>query len=81
MAEIRAIHGGSIPGKADADIVETLERLLDEARQGDITAIAYAVVRPDEIGTGWTGGAGTRDGIGMAISLLAARYPLSVLGD
>lgn len=38
-----------------AEVVETLERLLDEARAGDILGIAYSIeAREGFVRTGWT---------------------------
>ena len=79
MSQIIAFKGGSIPGVADPDIVAELERLLEEAKSGDLQAIAYCTVRDDEKGTGWVGMAGTRDSIAASIAILQFRYCAQML--
>lgn len=80
MSEVLTVHGGRVPGAANPDLVETLERLLDEARSGRLVALGYATVsegagpEAGSYGTGWQGGAGTRYKLGCAVSWLAQRY-------
>ena len=82
-AEIKAIHGGHVPGQPCEAIVETLERMLAEAKRGDITAIAYATVRGNGvIGTGWDGEDGARYPVASAVMMLHHRYAEAMLsGD
>lgn len=79
MSKIVAFAGNIVPGEANPDIVADVERLLIEARSGELTAIAYCTVRGDSKGTGWAGNAGTRDAIGAAILMLQHRYAAGLL--
>lgn len=46
------------PGQSDPKIVRQLERLLEEAKDGQIVAFAYCLYRPTDITAhGWTYGA------------------------
>lgn len=75
-------EGTALPGQPDEALVALLERLLEDARSGDLRAIAYATVRAGgAVGTGWDGGRGTRDPLSTAISILGVRYPLAVLEE
>ena len=77
MAEIKSIHGGRAPGEPSVQIVETLERLLADAKSGELIGLGYAtVLRTKAIGTGWDGEAaeGLRYTLGSAIHLLDHRY-------
>jgi hypothetical protein len=82
-AEIKTIHGGSKPGEPSAELVETLEYLLKDAKSGELVALGYATVRNGKVkGTGWDGMAGTRDTLGSAINMLHHRYTKALLdGD
>lgn len=64
----------------DAEVIERIEELLERARRGDIVGIAYAVIEQNNgMGTGWCGGHGTRDRIGMAVGILNHRYISAVI--
>jgi hypothetical protein len=66
---------GNLPDEPYAGVVETLERLLADAKSGNLRAIAYAVVRTQNVqATGWDGAAGTRHPMSGAIMILAHRY-------
>lgn len=42
--------------KIDSDIIQTLEGLLEEAREGNLEAIAFATLDSEgEASTGWSG--------------------------
>lgn len=70
-----SIHGHSIPGEPEPGVVEDLERLLQEAKDGSLTAVAYAAVKASGAqATGWAGGSGTRHPLGTAIMMLSHRY-------
>lgn len=70
-----SIHGHSIPGEPEAGVVEDLERLLAMAKDGALSAFAYATVKTNGAqATGWSGGSGTRHPLGTAIMMLSHRY-------
>ncbi len=74
------LRGERLPGEPYADLVVCLEGLLERARRGEIIAIGYATVSPDDVfGTGWDGAGGTRNGLGMAIAALGVRYPMAII--
>ena len=74
-AEVVSLHGDVREGDPDPEIVEKLETLLEEARAGQLTGLAYAVTRPGgAVGTAWTGQYGTTFSLGGAISMLQLRY-------
>ena len=80
MAEIKTIHGGRIPGEPSAIVIETLERLLADARRGEVIGFAYAIVRPNgEQATGWDGEGGSRHTVASAIMMLNHRYATALL--
>ena len=79
MADVLAFRDGALPGEPDQGVIEEIERLLEEAKSGELRAFAFATVLPNRLGTGWAGAAGTRNDVGMAISLLAYRYPQAVM--
>lgn len=79
MSKVVAIHGHTIKGAPNPDVIEELERLLEDARRGDLEAIAYCTVYPDSKGTGWAGGSGTRDAVAAAIMMLQHRYAAAIL--
>lgn len=66
---------GYLPDKPYEGVVATLERLLADAKSGNLRAIAYAVVRAQGVqATGWDGAAGTRHPMSGAIMILHHRY-------
>lgn len=63
------------PGEPNLDMVEELERLLSEARSGELRGIAYATFKMGgSTGTGWSGSDGSRLPLGAAIMMLHSRY-------
>ena len=83
MTKVVAIYGNTVPGEPNADMITDLERMLEEAKSGELQAIAYCTVREGHKGTGWVGNSGTRDSIAAAIAMLSHRYAdaLLHLGD
>ena len=81
MSKVVAINGHTVPGEPNSDIIDELERLLDQARSGDLDAIAYCTVRKGCAGTGWVGGSGMRYPIGAAVMMLHHRYGEALLGE
>ncbi len=76
---LKVISGGPEPV---SDLIKTLEGLLEQARTGELQALAYCTVRASgKIGTGWNGGAGTRFPLGSAVAILAVRYANGMAGD
>lgn len=80
MSNVVAFQDCIPPGEANPEIVADLERLLSEAKAGDLIGLAYCTIRDDSKGTGWNGNAGTRDAMGMAIAMLFHRYTGTSLG-
>lgn len=77
MAEIKTIHGGQAPAlSVNDEMVAYLERLLAEARSGELRGIALVPIRGHEfeVATHWFGEAGTRYPLAMGIHQLAFRY-------
>lgn len=75
MAEIKAIHGGRLPGAPSKQVIEDIERLLEQARSGKLIGFAYAGTHDDGSQvTGWSGEAGTRHPVGTAIMMPHHRY-------
>lgn len=56
--EVVAIHGGVAiaPAEVDATFVETMEKLLEAVRSGEIVAVAWASQYRDESATWRTAG-------------------------
>lgn len=80
MSNVVELQPGCIPGKPNDEIIATLEGLLERAKAGTLTAIAYAIVSVDgSQGTGWDGSAGTRHPLGTAIMMLNHRYSGALL--
>lgn len=81
MADIHRISDKiTLPGEPFGDLVTDLERLLADAKSGELRALAYAAIRKnEEIGTGWTGDHGTRNPLGLGILLLHHRYAEAVI--
>lgn len=80
MAEIRTLFGGAPAGEPDQDIIARLEDLLARAKRGEVSAVAYATLSPGgSKATGWDGTQGTRDQLGMAITILAHRFVESTI--
>lgn len=81
--KIIALPGCALPPQeADEDIVTELERLLSQAKAGEITGIAFATIKrnPARWATGWTGQA-PREDIHSAVQVLAGRVLKSFLDD
>jgi hypothetical protein len=47
MRDTKIVQLTTRPAEVCASVVETLEEVLAEARAGDITAVAIAIVRPN----------------------------------
>jgi hypothetical protein len=80
MAKVVAFHGGAVAGEPSREIVETLSDLLERAKRGEISAIAYATIAPSgSCGTGWDGIQGTRNPLSSVIMMLQHRYAAALL--
>ena len=80
MSNVISLAPGNIPGEPASEIIATLEGLLERAKQGQLTGLAYATVSLDgSQGTGWDGVAGTRHPLGTAIMVLNHRYADALL--
>lgn len=79
-AKLSTIHGGSIPGAPDPEIIADIERLLGAARSGELLGFAYAGVTISNVQiTGWNGIAGSRHPLSSAIMMLGHRYAAALL--
>lgn len=47
MSNVKAINGHIVPGEPNPQVVALLEKALDEARKGEISAVAIATLSPD----------------------------------
>lgn len=56
-------------GEVNADVVETLEKLLDRARSGEVIGIAYAVQHPERMTSYWRAGFCSRAILGAMLLL------------
>jgi hypothetical protein len=58
----------------DEKLIAVLERILDRARSGELTMMAYVIIEPNgTIGTGWAGDGSANVMLG-AVSGLQARF-------
>lgn len=78
-----AFKNSILPGEANPDMVATIERLLEQAKSGELRGFAYATFAIGDItGTGWEGSDGSRHPISSAIAMLQHRYTEALLaGD
>lgn len=75
MSNVVAFGKSVPPGEPHADLVQTLEELLEEAKSGELRGLAYCTVRVNSVvGTGWDGADGTRYPLGAALLILHNRY-------
>lgn len=84
MNKVVSLHGGPIgpagpsePSAPDELVIAVLEELLERAKAGEISAIAYAYLLPEyTLGTGWAGAETGGNGIslGFAVSALQHEY-------
>ena len=75
MSNIVAFKDTILAGDPCPEIVETLERLLAEAKSGDLRGIAYAACKIGDVtATGWDGADGARHPLSTAIAVLSSRY-------
>ena len=58
----------------DPDIIAGIERMLAQAKAGDLLGFAYASVTTAGHETGWVGIHGTRNSIAASIMMLHHRY-------
>jgi hypothetical protein len=82
-AEIKHIYGGPVEEdrQPNKKIVEKLERFLDEAKRGDITSIAYAIVKPNQfISEGYELGPFNNYALNAAVDILHYRIRNSIMG-
>lgn len=84
MSKVVSLHGGPVgpagpsePSAPDETVIEILTELLDRAKTGEISAIAYAYLLPEyTLGTGWAGAETGGNGVslGFAVSALGHEY-------
>jgi len=69
------------PGQPNPDMVETIERLLEDAKSGELRGFAYAAFKNGCLTvTGWEGSDGSRHPLSSAIAMLQHRYTAALLG-
>lgn len=82
MSRVVAFKDTVILGEANPEIVETLERLLEEAKSGELRGIAYASCKVGDVtATGWNGSDGSRHPLSTAIAVLNSRYSRALYED
>ena len=75
MSDIHKLTERLLPGETNTDLVDALERLTEQARKGEITAVAWACTKTNgHVANGWEGAGGTMFPLGAAIMTLHARY-------
>lgn len=75
MTTVVAFRDTVLVGEPNPEIVETLERLLEEAMSGELRGIAYAACKVGDVtATGWNGSDGSRHPLSTAIAVLNSRY-------
>lgn len=78
--KVVSLHGGPVKGEVNEDVVAALERLLDLAKNADISSLAYATVGNDSnLGTGYLYSMGDRWELMAATRILEARIVEEVL--
>ena len=79
---VLSLRGAALPiPQVNREVVETLESLLVQARDGRVAGIAYATVEPEgHITTGWSGDA-DKCGMIAGAALLAYRVTKSADDD
>lgn len=82
LSRVVAFKDTVIIGDANPEIVETLERLLEEAKSGELRGIAYAACKVGDVtATGWNGSDGSRHPLSTAIAVLNSRYSRALYED
>lgn len=79
---IHKLTGHQLPGEVNDDLIEALEGLLDRARRGEITCLAWSGHSANDISfNGWEGSGGTSFHLMAGIALLHARFAARMLED
>lgn len=65
----------------EEDIVETLQRLTDQALRGEIKALAAVVVKENHTVTSWSSPGGLLEVVYTGISILQSRMLRSLIND
>ncbi len=74
-ADVHKLTERMLPGEINADLVGALKGLLERAERGEITAMAWAGVNPnDTTFTGWDGAGGTLFHMAASIGVLQWRF-------
>lgn len=77
-----SLHGNTIEGEPDPEVIAQLEQLLAEAKAGTLTGIAFATTHSNRnVGKGWSGLPGTRFQLGGAIGMMQAGFNLMLLRE
>lgn len=75
MSDVHKLTEHLLPGEVEPALVEALEELLEQAKRGELTALAWASVRTNNyISNGWEGAGGTLFPLGAAVMCLQTRY-------
>lgn len=82
MSKVVAFRECIPPGEVNPDLVADLERLLEDAKAGQLRGIAYATtLTTGAAATGWCGSDGARHPLAGAIMMLHHRYGAALLED
>ena len=72
MTNVTSLHGHPVAVEVNEEVIETLERLLQEARDGQILGLAYAAAQHgDKSSCGWTN---CPDGVSLGTGILGLSY-------
>ena len=68
------------PGEVNHELVGMLERLLSDAKSGNLRGLAYAATKISDVTqTGWEGSDGSRHPLSTAILILHSRYASALM--
>lgn len=72
---IHKLTADLLPDEVNTDLIAALEDLMDQAKKGEVIALAWAgVKRNDDLISGWEGSGGTIWQTGASIMVLHSRY-------
>jgi hypothetical protein len=82
MSKVVAFRDTILVGDPNPEIIEILEKLLEDARSGELRGIAYASCKVGDVtATGWNGSDGSRHPLSTAISVLNSRWSRALYDD
>lgn len=75
MGEVHKLGNAQIVGQPSEKVIAVCEELLNQARRGEITGLAFAVMGPNEyVHTQSLGEYGSNFGLGFGIAMLFHDY-------